>query len=96
MKYDKIINCFINDSDIKIDKYGVIRGNLNIEFTVDKEDSDLIKLLRLIEYNCNIGHSFICEVEGEKFFIDGDGKCRFNITKQEDREKIKAIIEGEI
>lgn len=29
MKYDKIINCFINDSDIKIDKYGVIRGNLN-------------------------------------------------------------------
>lgn len=26
MKYDKIINCFINDSDIKIDKYGVIRG----------------------------------------------------------------------
>lgn len=29
-------------------------------------------------------------------FINGDGKCRFNITKQEDREKIKAIIEGEI
>lgn len=91
MMYDEVIRILTKDKrdDFKIeDNY--VSGKLEIEFGTFLDEPDLIKLLLLLDTNCSGGHSFGFEIEGEKFYLDGDGACKFKINNN--RNKLKKLL----